>query len=134
MKKPEKMVCATLVVAVPGPPPVRPTTMSYTLRKFLNVKMVLMTRNPKSSGKVMCRNLVHADAPSIEAASYTSVGMPVSPARKMMIAPGMATQEATKTMPSQAVCWLARMLLSSGAKWITPAMTGTDVEMMKVKT
>ena len=51
-----------------------------------------------------------------------------------MIAPGMATQEATKTIPSHAVCWLARMLDSSGAKWIAPAMIGTDVPMMKVKT
>ncbi len=59
--------------------------------------------------------------------------MPVSPARKMMIAPGTATQDATKTTPSQARCWLARMLLSSGAKWIAAEMIGTDVEMMKVK-
>src|SRR3984885_9964347 len=127
------MVCATLVVAVPGPPPVRPTTTSYTLRKPLNVKMVLMMKNGNSSGKVIFRNCFHALAPSIEAASYTSDGMETSPARKMMIAPGTATQDATKTTPSQAVCWLAMMLDSSGAKWITPAMTGTDVERMKVK-
>ena len=50
-----------------------------------------------------------------------------------MSAPGMATQDATKTMPSQAVCWLARMSDSSGAKWIVPAMIGIDVPMMKVK-
>src|SRR5580692_779888 len=124
---------ATLVVAVPGPPPVRPTVMSYTPRKDLKVRMVLMMKNGKSSGKVIFWNCRHALAPSIEAASYTSDGMDTSPARKMMIAPGMATQEATKTMPSQAVCWLARMLDSNGAKWITPAMTGTDVERMKVK-
>src|SRR5579864_499997 len=127
------MVCATLVVAVPGPPLVRPTVMSYTLRKDLNVRMVLMTKNGKSSGKVMRWNCFHALAPSIEAASYTSVGMETSPARKMMIAPGTATQDATKTTPSQAVCWLARILLSSGAKWIAAAIIGTELEMMKVK-
>src|SRR3984893_16853218 len=104
--------------------------MSYTLRKDLNVRMVLITKNGKGSGKVMRWNCFHAFAPSIEAASYTSVGMETRPARKMMIAPGMATQDATKTTPSQAVCWLARMLLSSGAKWISPAMSGKDVEMM----
>src|SRR4029077_127030 len=128
-----KIVWATLVVAVPGPPLVRPTVMSYTLRKFLNVKMVLMMKNGNSSGKVIRWNCFHALAPSIEAASYTSFGMDTSPARKMMIAPGMATQEATKTMPSQAVCWLARMLDSSGAKWIAPAMIGTELDRMKVK-
>src|SRR5260370_21675667 len=120
------MVWATLVVAVPGPPPVRPTTTSYTLRKFLNVRMVLMTRNEKSSGKVMRRNVVHAFAPSMEAASYTSVEMPVSPARKMMIATGTATQDATKTTPSQARCGLAGMLLSTGAKWIAAETIGND--------
>src|SRR5580698_9145836 len=125
------MVCATLVVAVPGPPLVRPTHMSYTLRKFLNVRMVLMTKNGNSSGKVIRWNCFHVLAPSIEAASYTSGWMETSPARKMMIAPGMATQDATKTMPSQAVCWLARMLVSSGAKWIADAMIGTDVERIK---
>ena len=51
-----------------------------------------------------------------------------------MSAPGMATQDATKTMPSHAVCWLARMLVSSGAKWIADAMIGTELEKMKVKT
>jgi hypothetical protein len=40
----------------------------------------------------------------------------------------MATQEATKMTPSQAVCWLARRLDPSGAKWIAPAMMGTDVD------
>src|SRR4029077_14978974 len=107
--------------------------MSYTFRKFLNVRMVLMTKNGNSSGKVMRWNCFHALAPSIEAASHTSVGMDTSPARKKMIAPGTATQDATKTMPSQAVCWLARMLLSSGAKWIAVAMMGKELEKMKVK-
>src|SRR5215469_5307548 len=124
---------ATLVVAVPGPPPVRPTATSYTLRKPLKVKMVLMMKNGKSSGNVIFWNCRHGLAPSIEAASYTSDGMDTRPARKMMIAPGMATQEATNTMPSHARFWLARMLDSSGAKWIAPEMIGTDVPMMNVK-
>src|SRR5262249_85202 len=99
----------------------------------LNVKIVLMMKKGKSSGNVIFLNCIHGLAPSIEAASYTSAGMDTSPARKMTIAPGMATQEATKTMPSQATLWLARMLDSSGAKWMAPATIGTDVDRMNVK-
>lgn len=46
----------------------------------------------------------------------------------------MACQEATKTTPSQARCWLASRLLVNGVKWSSPAMIGMELEMMKVKT
>jgi hypothetical protein len=75
-----------------------------------------MMKNGSSSGKVIRQNLTQAVAPSIEAASYTSVGMATRPARKMMSAPGMACQEATKTMPSQAQFWLASRLEVNGVK------------------
>src|ERR1700674_2669619 len=47
-------------------------------------------------GRVTCQNRSRACAPSIEAASYSSWGMPCSPARKMTIMlPPMAPHSAT---------------------------------------
>jgi len=72
-------------VAVPGPPVVRTKTWSKTCTARIRDSTRTTTIVGISSGRVMSRKLRQAPAPSIDAASYSSLGIDCSPASRMSI-------------------------------------------------
>ena len=64
-----------------GPPPVSTQTMSNSWMVPMTDRNTLIRIVGPSSGRVTCRNACQALAPSVTAASVSSLGMPCRPAR-----------------------------------------------------
>src|SRR4051794_4068172 len=91
------MYMITVRVALPGPPVVSRYACPNMLADASTVVVVMKSITGRRPGRVTLRNDRHTPAPSSAAASYSSVLMPLRPARKITVLSPDVHQTVTPT-------------------------------------
>ena len=86
-----------VVVALAGPPPVMIQIVPKSLKVQIELRTMAITLTGRIIGKVMCRKICQRLAPSMEAASVSSSGMPCRPARNIIAQNGVLAQTTATT-------------------------------------